>query len=84
MISFPHNVHKIPVETLSKSNWRQVFTELKLWLELKGIFYVFFHEREKYCSITQYRDCIPIDIEILNANVATLHFKKMKNQKTHP
>ncbi|POS81931.1 hypothetical protein EPUL_006128, partial [Erysiphe pulchra] len=30
---------KKPVESLSKSNWRQVFVELKLWFESKGLFY---------------------------------------------
>ncbi|KAI0993071.1 hypothetical protein K3495_g15113, partial [Podosphaera aphanis] len=39
-----------PVETLTKSNWRQVFTDLQLWLESKGLFYVCENIREDYCS----------------------------------
>lgn len=71
-----NNVCKNPVETLSKSNWRQVFTDLKLWLESKGLFYVFLHEKQTYCSVTHYSDRVPTDIEILTASVAALHVKK--------
>ncbi|POS81822.1 hypothetical protein EPUL_006075, partial [Erysiphe pulchra] len=62
--------------TLSKSNWRQVFTYLRLWLESKGLFYICLHKKVKYCSITHFHDRIPTDIEILTASVAALHVKK--------
>ncbi|POS82196.1 hypothetical protein EPUL_005869, partial [Erysiphe pulchra] len=75
-MSSPYNVLKNPVETLSKSNWRKVFTDLRLWLESKGLFYACLHEKEKYYSITYFRDRIPTDIEILIASVAALHAKK--------
>ncbi|KAI6245665.1 hypothetical protein HI914_06007 [Erysiphe necator] len=72
----PNNVYKNPTETLSKSSWRQVFTDLKLWLESKGLFYVCLHEKQTYCSVTHYCDRVPTDIEILTASVAALHVKK--------
>ena len=40
----------LPVDILTKSNWRQFFTDLQLWLESKGLFYVCENIREDYCS----------------------------------
>lgn len=45
---------KIPVDKLTKANWRQVLTDLRLWLESKGIFYVCLNEKEYYCSKRNY------------------------------
>lgn len=44
------NQSRAPVETLDKSTWTQVFNDLSLWLESKGIFYVYLDEKENYCS----------------------------------
>ncbi|POS81896.1 hypothetical protein EPUL_005981, partial [Erysiphe pulchra] len=41
---------RLPVELLTKSNWRQVFTDLQLWLESRGLFYVCENIRDDYCS----------------------------------
>ncbi|POS86239.1 hypothetical protein EPUL_001447 [Erysiphe pulchra] len=65
-----------PVDTLSKSNWRQTFTDLRLWLESRGLFYACQHKKETYCLITHYQDRVPTDIEILTASVAALLVKK--------
>ena len=40
---------RLPVDILTKSNWRQFFTYLQLWLESKGLFYICKIIIEDYC-----------------------------------
>lgn len=35
---------------LNKSNWRQFFTDLQLWLQSRGLFYFCENEKEDKCS----------------------------------
>ena len=78
MSSSIFNPSKRPVENLSKKNWRNVFVELKLWFQSKGLFYVCEIEKEEYCS---QKDSVArnlTDIETLSAAVAALHVQKDK------
>ncbi|KAI0999847.1 hypothetical protein K3495_g8351, partial [Podosphaera aphanis] len=62
-----------PVDALTKSNWRQVFTDLKLWLESKGLFYVCTTDKSEYAAIG--KDA-PSHLESLTAAVAALNISK--------
>ncbi|KAI0996699.1 hypothetical protein K3495_g11484 [Podosphaera aphanis] len=82
-----------PVETLTKSEWRQVFMDLQLWLESKGLFYVCENIREDYCSwqIFQCQDSPVIEkdrgskeneVEKLTAHIDNLNINKKSSLNT--
>ncbi|RKF62185.1 hypothetical protein OnM2_035101, partial [Erysiphe neolycopersici] len=73
-----------PVETLDRSNWREVPTDLRLWLESKGKFYVCLDEKDSYYSSGKNDARVPTDVEILTSTVAALRLNKTGEVDTQP
>lgn len=75
---------KRPIERLSKSDWQQVFTDLRLWLESKAIFYVCQFDNEQSFFINQFLVRVASGNEVLAANFAALHNSKDKKEELSP
>ncbi|RKF62736.1 hypothetical protein OnM2_031042 [Erysiphe neolycopersici] len=73
---------KLACDTLSKSNWRQFFTDFRLLLESKGQFYGCQYNKQEYCSTQKLQSRVPTNIEVLTAHIAALrvHEDNKSNQ----